>query len=667
MPVALPPDLPVQTVVVTGKALPDPAASRAYDVETIGRKRLADAPTHQLDEILKQVPGLQLFRRSDSTSGHPTSQGVTLRSLGGNASSRALLVLDGVPQADPFGGWVNWPAYDPAGLESVRVVRGGGSVPYGPGALAGVIEMSSLAKAGLSGSAEAGSRESLHGHVYAGEQVGTGLLTIDAQGGRSHGFVPLTQGTRGPVDEASPYREGSVRTRWLSPIANGVELQASGLAFIDTRNRGVPFTGNRTRGADASLRVVGSGRWQWSATGYAQWRNFKSSFASVNDQRTEAHRVALQDSVPSRGLGGSVELRPPAIGGVELRVGADARFTSGHSHELYLFEAGEPTRRRLSGGSSATEGLFAEATWSEGPLTLSGGGRIDHWSIADGDLQEWEIASGASLRNDSFPSRSGWRPTARAGALFAANKSIDLRAAAYLGWRMPTLNELFRPYRAGADATAANALLDPERLAGAEAGVRFHRSGIEFELTGFANRLSGAIANVTLAQGPGLFPGVGFVSGAYRQRQNLDSVDVRGVEASGRVNRGPWSLRLGSSYSDATVHASGAAAALSGLRPAQTPQLVLTGELGWSRGGRTVSLLVRHSGAQFEDDLNQLRLPPATTVDAFAAWPIAHRLQLVAQAENLFDATVIAGADTDGTLERATPRTLWIGLRFSDL
>lgn len=64
--------------------------------------------------MLKDVPGLQLFRRSDARSGHPTSQGVTFRALGGNASSRALLILDGVPQGDPFGGWVNWPAYDPA-------------------------------------------------------------------------------------------------------------------------------------------------------------------------------------------------------------------------------------------------------------------------------------------------------------------------------------------------------------------------------------------------------------------------------------------------------------------------------------------------------------------------------------------------------------------------
>ncbi len=133
------------------------------------------------------LPGLQRSWRSDSTSGHPTSQGVTLRALGGNASSRALLVLDGVPQSDPFGGWVNWPAYDPAGLSEVRVTRGGGSVAYGLGALAGVIDMSSLTDVGTNASVDAGSRESVDGHAYVGTEVGKGLAAATT---RARGLRP---------------------------------------------------------------------------------------------------------------------------------------------------------------------------------------------------------------------------------------------------------------------------------------------------------------------------------------------------------------------------------------------------------------------------------------------------------------------------------------------
>ena len=126
MPDTLPPAPPQAAIVITGTALPEAKGDRVYAIERIGRRQIEQSPSHALDQLLKSVPGVQLFRRSDSHSGHPTSQGVTLRALGGNASSRALLVLDGVPQSDPFGGWVAFPAYLPERLGSIRVTRGGG-------------------------------------------------------------------------------------------------------------------------------------------------------------------------------------------------------------------------------------------------------------------------------------------------------------------------------------------------------------------------------------------------------------------------------------------------------------------------------------------------------------------------------------------------------------
>ena len=109
-------------------------------------------------------------------------------------------------------------------------------------------------------------------------------------------------------------------------------------------------------------------------------------------------------------------------------------------------------------------------------------------------------------RDETDAKRRGWLPTARGGNLAPLGSGLSLRSAAYLGWRMPTLNELFRPFRAGTDATAANPDLDPERLSGAEAGIDYAAGPVRLSLTGFANRLRHAIANVTLGQGPGNFP-----------------------------------------------------------------------------------------------------------------------------------------------------------------
>jgi vitamin B12 transporter len=664
MQAGLPPDPPSIEIVVTARALPDPAAERAYTVDRIGAQRLRNAPSTQLDQVLKDVAGLQLFRRSDARSGHPTSQGVTLRALGGNASSRALLILDGVPQADPFGGWVNWPAYDPASLAEVRVVRGGGSVTNGPGALAGTIEMTSRLANGLAVDVEAGSRESFEGRAFAGFGLGGGTLSLSARGARGDGFVPVTAETRGPADRTAPYQEASLRAYWAAPLTAETELQLSALGFVDKRDRGVAFTGNRTDGADASLRLVGRGQWQWSALGYVQWRELSSSFASVSPDRSTAARVSLQDSVPSHAVGGSFELRPPLGNKVELRLGGDARLTDGQSRELFSYVAGQPTRRRRAGGETLTAGLYAEAAADLGRIALSAGGRVDRWRMSDGQLVEWVLATGAPIRDEQYPSRSGWRSTARVGAVYNAVGGFSLRSVAYLGWRMPTLNELFRPFRAGADATAANPLLKPERLAGAEAGAQYSRKGVTLSATAYVNRLSDAIANVTLGHGPAVFPNVGFVAGEFRQRQNLDLARVRGIEASAEVRRRAFRAGLGASFADAKAQARGAAANLDGLRPAQTPRVALTGSLAWESRGRALSVVVRHVGAQYEDDLNQAKLPAATTFDAFAAWPLVRGVQLVARGENLLNELVVAGIGGDGAIERATPRTLWLGLRL---
>src|SRR5207253_9774558 len=115
---------------------------------------------------------------------------------------------------------------------------------------------------------------------------------------------------------------------------------------------------------------------------------------------------------------------------------------------------------------------------------------------------------------------------------------------------------------------------------------------LKLSLTGFANRLKDAIANVTLGHGPGLFPGVGFVAagGAYSQRQNVDAVNVRGIEASAQWSSGPWALAAGASLTHARMHASGAAAFLDGLRPAETPDFAATLSASWQSGGKGAAL-----------------------------------------------------------------------------
>lgn len=649
-------------IVVTGRPLNAAIGDRAYDIVEVDAGRLSSLASGRIEDALKDVAGLTQFRRSDARSANATSQGATLRGLGGNASSRALLLLDGVPQTDPFGGWVTWPAFAPARLGGVRITRGGGAGSAGPGALAGTIELESIGpdsarRAELR--AAYGSRESLDASALLSSKLGAGFGFIHAAYARGDGFVPIVEGQRGSADRPARYEQASLATRALFPAGDATEIQAGALLFRDRRERGLSFTDNGGDGADASLRIVHRGGWQWEAAAWVQARKFTSQAAAANAARTVATQTLDQFNVPSTGLGARFELRPPLGESVELRLGADWRRVSGETNEFFNYAVARPTRLREAGGTNRTLGAFAEASARLGLLTLTGGARIDRWRMADGRLVEAAIGTGAALRTDLFPIRSGWEPTGRLGLAWETGPAT-LRAAAYLGWRLPTLNELYRPFRIGADATAANAALAPERLKGIEAGLDWKPAGrVSLRATVFANRLEGAIANVTLGQGPGVFPGVGFVAagGAYRQRRNLDAVDSTGLEFDADVRRGDWRLAASYAYTRARIKASGPAAPLDGLKPAQIPAHTASLTLGW----RTLSATVRHTSAQYEDDQNLRTLRGATTLDLAAQWPLGKALSLEARAENITNETVEAAIGATGVIERASPRTLWIG------
>ncbi|MDQ2893353.1 MAG: Plug domain-containing protein, partial [Pseudomonadota bacterium] len=129
--VAAPVQPPLPDIIVLGRGLDVPAGTTAYGTVTIDRDRLINDASGRIEGVLQDVAGLQQFRRSDSRSANPSAQGVTLRALGGNATSRALVLLDGVPQADPFFGYIPFNALVPDRLAGVRVTRGGGAGAFG--------------------------------------------------------------------------------------------------------------------------------------------------------------------------------------------------------------------------------------------------------------------------------------------------------------------------------------------------------------------------------------------------------------------------------------------------------------------------------------------------------------------------------------------------------
>lgn len=666
---------PVTEVVVPGGPLP--ASDQSASGVVLRRAELDAEPSGRVENALGDVPGVQQYRRSDARLAHPTSQGLTLRGLGGNASSRALVLLDGVPQADPFGGWISWPAFDALPLKRIRIQPGGGTGADGPGALAGTVELvtASPHEPRVESGSFAGSRGSFAGRFSLSGPVGPVASLVAANYEHGQGSVPIAPEQRGSVDRPAAYGQAGGGLRLIVPMGRDAELESTARGFHDARERGVPFSENENQGADVSARL----RWRsrrglsGSALTYLQRRQLRSSFASVADDRSSAFQVLDQYHVPSVGAGTRLEISKQFQQRLALRVGADWRMTAGRTEERYLFTDGAAERERRAGGRSDTLGMFQEGMLrlSE-TVVLSGGGRADLWSLRQGFRTERELG-GATLSDEPAPDRSGVEGTGRVGLAWLPAEGWRLRSAGYTGWRLPTLNELHRPFRVGADATAANPALEPERLWGAEAGFDFSApEGIVVSTTAFVQLLRDAVANVTLAEGPGTFDGVGFVSaeGVYRQRRNLQAIRSLGgelrAELDGRRLLGVPGATLDLSYShvNAIVRSSGEAAYLDGGAPAQVPEDTLTTSLSWLLPDRAqLAATVHYAGAQFEDDERRRVLNDAWTLDGVASLHLFQGLFAVTRVENATDTRVEVSRSASGLLELGQPRTFWFGLR----
>ena len=667
----LPPPTPpaiVSEIIVTGRPLPLAAGAAAYSSLTLDQAQLSSSASGRLEDALRDIAGLASFRRTDSRSANPTSQGLTLRALGGNAASRALVLLDGVPLADPFAGWLPFAAIDPSRLASARITRGGGGGAFGAGAVAGTLDLTSAGPdslAPVTASLAYGSRHSLEASAGMAVRLGGGFVTASLRHDEGDGFLLVPADQRGPVDIAARYRSTGGSIRAVVPIGAQSEVQASVRAFTDRRTRGVEGIDSGNSGADASLRLIHRGPWAVDALAYVQTRNFSSRFAAVNAARTTVTPSLDQFKTPATGLGAKLEVRPPLP--FDLQLGLDWRQASGVSNEFFRFANGRFDGLREAGGTTSTAGIYAEASVKAAEtLTLTAGGRLDRWHIAEGRLIESVIGTGTLTQALITPPRSGTRPTARAGLIWKPYPALALRAAAYTGFRLPTPNELYRPFRVGPDATAANPALEIERARGLEAGLDWTPlPSARLSLTAFKNQLDGAISNVTVSRGPGVFPQVGFVSaaGSFRQRQNLERVETQGFEADAALDVGPLTATLSAAYADARVQS--ATPALDGLRPAQSPTTSLAARLSYTHKRFGLSAQLRHTSAAFEDDQNQRRLPPATTMDATAKLRLTDRLALTLRGENLTDTQVVSGISNTGVLDLAQPRTLWVGLSFT--
>ncbi len=633
----------------------------------LAQEDLTATPALRVDDVLRQVPGFSLFRRSDSRTANASNQGVSLRGLGGTAASRALVLEDGFPIVDAFGGWVYWDRVPRESISSVEVYRGGVSNLYGSDALGGVVQFLSRQpeRPSLTLETSYGNEKTPDLSVWRGTRLGKWDLALASELFRTDGFTLVPSSQRGSVDTPANSRDASVELTVGHQIGAKGRVFARGSFYTEFRHNGTPIQTNDTQlgeGAFGYDQQFGSDSVMFRA--YGQVQGYDQRFSSIAANRNSESLTNLQH-VPEQVVGGATQWTHPVGKHQTLIAGADLMEVMGASDEQ-LFTAGTHTRNNAAGGRQRIMGLFGEdlVRWNNWTVILAA--RVDDWNNFHASSICTSVAGICTTPSALYPARSDLAFSPRLSVLRSLSHNISATASIYRAFRAPTLNELYRSFRLANVLTLNNPYLNAERLTGAEGGVNVTALDrrLDFRGTFFWSDIVDPVENVTI--NPASSP-------VLRQKQNLGRIRSRGVEIDGTLHlTHDVQVVAGYEFTDATVvHYTVPSGEISllGNRVAQVPRNVFTWEARyWHPSRLLLSLQGRFIGNQFDDDQNQYPLGRAYTMDLRIGRNVTRKLELFAAAENVLNQRYnVANTPFNGIslLNLGPPILYRIGLRLN--
>ena len=648
---------PVTTVTVSAYRAPLGTLESPVTTRLLTQKALGSVAAVTLDGKLRQIPGLELFRRSSSLVANPTSQGVSLRGLGSTAASRTLLTQDDVPLNDPIGGWIHWQEQPELAIENIEVVRGGASDLYGSSAIGGVISVIPVRPTTTSGELRSlyGGEGTYDTSVLAQGKFGPwGLLGAAGMIG-TNGYVQQAPEQRGPIDVASNVH--SQNALLLAEHARGplrVFLRASG--FNESRHNGTPYQMNATR----LVRYATGGDWQGPHSGslavrvYGSDERYRQTFSNISSLPNAANPACTFRCgesptrftfIPDNELGATAHWNQPLGAGFVVIAGAEV-----HDVRIWDREQTFGTNALLTNlyDRQRDSALWAETMWVRNAWTVTASGRLDWFRNYDGLQLNWNGSTWVA--NSVQPPRLDERIfDPRLGVSRKLSEHWSISASGFRAFRAPTPSELYRSTQVGNKLTRPNGSLQSERATGWETGVATQWRWGTVRASYFLTQVNRPIVAVTT--NPNSSP-------ILLLRENLGQIESRGVALDFELALRSW-LHADGGYQYANATVTRGSLDLGNWIP-EVAHNMATLNLRASRPRLgLLSLQGRLSGRQFDDDANAYMLHSFFLLDAYASHDFGNRVQAFAAAENLFDRAIEVSKTPSTTLGQ--PRTARIG------
>jgi outer membrane receptor protein involved in Fe transport len=658
-----------EEVVVTANRTETRLGETAASVVTLSTEEIQTTAAPTIDDALRQVAGFSLFRRSGSRNANPTAQGVSLRGVGASGASRSLVLFDGVPLNDAFGGWVQWNRVPTIAVDRVEVLRGGASSLYGSGALSGAINiLPRRTPENFIFSAEVfgGTQNTFSGSTFFGFARNNASADFVASIFQTKGYILVGKDERGAIDRFAGAKSSNLSARFAKEFADKSYIFFKPSVFGEARTNGTPAQTNRTY---IRQFILGGGydianpktqlpdkkpdvsnlKFQWRIFGGSQ--TYDQTFSAVGADRNSENLNRVQ-RVPAQSIGFSSQLTGVLLGNQTFVAGFDIKETRGASDEIGLSN-NQVTSFSGAGGRERTFAIFLQDFARIGTkFVLAGSVRYDNWANFRAYSSTRPLSTNQTT-TVNFPDREEDAFSPQISALYQFTENLSFFALASKSFRAPTLNELYRGFRVGNVVTQANENLQAEKALNFEAGATFSRKRFYFRGNYFFTEIAQPVANVTLSVTPNLIT---------RQRQNAGKTRAQGLEIDAEWRVKDFRLSVGYLLTDSRVTEFPANPALENLFVPQAARNQLTFQTSYAKNNWTLALQGRAASKQFDDDLNIFRLEPYFQLDAFASRRFRENAQIFFAVENVFNSRYSIGRTPVRTV--SSPISFRIGFRW---
>lgn len=612
--------LPVIGVVRVVTGSPQTIHQLPIPASVLDRQAIAHLPAVTADQALSYLPG---FDRNRSNSMF-TNYGQLRVSFAGLGNDRGLLLADGIPAQDGFGGQVDWAQFPTPSLVRAELLRGPGSALYGGGAIGGVLSLQTFGPTSeLSGPAQG---------------------TVSFSGG-SHGFTQTYAQTTAPLGGkfsgsftafAQQLQYDALAPGYQSAHDNQSQAQSS-MASVRLRY---------AADAQTVLDYGYLGAWDYQQEGrpnYDFWRNMVQNSLRVAHTTKQSelnaavyvrdafvtNRADVYPSAPGTLL--YTQYVPTHESGILLNwiVGGDrstfavlanAKFVGGISDQYN----GAGVFSVSGSGTQDSSGLAVQETLHSGRFEVVGGLRGDAIYLVDAATQR-----GSTIT--AIPPRVDRALSPRVALRYDLSKELAFRTSLGGGFRAPYLNELVRGFQIGAVQYLPNSALVPERSSSLVAGFDWLHAGNEVSADFTHAYVGDAIDFRTISATAQMRSNF-----AHTQTDGTTVVYARRLGSCSRLTL--WGTQQ---YSRITA---GTAAEIGKQLP-YVPKASASAQYDAPVGAVQTGISVDYSGMTWADDLNQEPLGSAVTAGLHVIVPLPHGLAVALNASNITDARYLSSID----------------------